>query len=514
MTTVKSLIPKLPIKAIPRSAHWTCFLAAAAALQLTACGGAGDAAPGVAAVSGAARNLIVMQKQEPDSTDCDSQVNDTPEKLLGCMTLPAVRAHQTALAEIADANGGTRMTGTPGHEASVDYARKVLEDAGYKVTVQSFNFPVSIGADSSLMEPGLPAAKPIPHKTLNYSSSGDVTATVSRLQGMTGCKASDFADFPKGNIALIRRGACGLTDKVINAVAAGAAAVVIYNPAGEALEETILSDAPKGIPAVMIGKAVGESLLQRTYEESAVQLQLKVKTESIMKTSYNVLAESVSGDSTHVTVVGAHLDSVAESGGSNDNGSGVAAVLETARQMARVTPVNKLRFALWGANEQGMFGSRHYTQSLDAAEKASIGMYLNFDMIGSPNFIFYVYGGDGSAGPKAISNIQASAQMVNVFTDFYAKRRIPYRRFNAQAWSDHQSFADIGIPFAGIFTGAEEIKSQEDVAIWGGKPGIASDSCNHLACDDLSNYDEYALAINVDAVAYSTLYFAMNKVAK
>ena len=506
MTTLQSPIPSQPSKAVVRGAHWHFFLITAAALQLTACGGDD-------AMQSPPRSIIVKNLQQDPAEACDSQVNDTPEKLLECMTSPAVRAHQNALADIAKANNGTRMSGTAGYDASVAYARKVFEDAGYKVITQAFEFPVFSVESSSLALMSQQGSTAIAHKVLNYSGGGDVAAAVNYLRAPAGCNTSDFTGFPKGNIALIRRGGCNLTDKLTHAIAAGAAALVVYDPAGEELSANLSIDAPQDIPAVMIGKTAGEWLLQRAYQQG-VQLHLKANTLRTMKTTHNVLAESAGGDPSNVAMVGAHLDSVAAGGGSNDNGSGVAAVLETARQMARVTPVNQLRFALWGAEEQGLLGSRHYTKNLDDTQKSKIKMYLNFDMIASPNYIFYVYAGDGSAGPKAISSPQSSAQMANVFADFYTQRNIPFKPLKLEARSDHQSFANIGIPFAGIFTGAEEIKSQQDASIWGGKPGVALDPCYHQACDDMSNYSEYALDINSDLVAYSTLFFAMNKLSQ
>ena len=75
-------------------------------------------------------------------------------------------------------------------------------------------------------------------------------------------------------------------------------------------------------------------------------------------TQRNVIAESRGGNPDNVVMAGAHLDSVQRGPGINDNGSGTAAILETAIQMAKVEPVNKVRFAWWGAEESGLVGSR------------------------------------------------------------------------------------------------------------------------------------------------------------
>lgn len=511
-TTAQTPIPRKPAKAFSRKAHWTCCVSAAAALQLVACGAGGDGpapVPLAATVGGAAQDLRVQAVPAPST--CDSQVNDTAQLLLACMTLEGVRTHQAALAQVAKNHNGTRMAGTPGYDASVAYARQVLEDAGYRVTVQSFEFPRFQVESSTVQEVGLLAAQPIPHHVLDYSGSGDITAPVSSLRAPAGCEAADFAGFPRGHIALVRRGSCDLSDKVEHAAQAGAAGVVVYDHDQGELTGSLSSDAPRDIPVIMVSQEQGQRLAQRTL--AGVQLRLHTETSRQLKTTYNVFAQSVGGDPGHVTMVGAHLDSVRAGGGNNDNGSGAAAVLETARLMARVQPVNQLRFALWGAEEQGLLGSTHYVANLDAAERAQIGVYLNFDMIGSPNHVFSVYGGDGFSGSQVVARPRASAHIVDVLSQFYADRNIPSKRLSAGGRSDHKPFADVGIPFGGIFTGAEEIKSAQEAAIWGGRAGVAFDPCYHRACDNLDNYAPQALDVNADAVANATLFFAMNKVA-
>ena len=504
MAHITSPTPHFPVKASARTAQWSCFLLAAAAL-LTSCSGGDEAAPAAALATGAVGGAA------PDAVaaNCDSQANDTPEQLLECVTLPGVRAHQAALAEIAQAHGGTRLAGTSGFDASVAYARQVLTEAGYRVSVQPFAFSASRILGSSLLEPGLAAAEPIPHQVVDYSGSGDVTAPVSHPSGPSGCAAADFAGFPRGHIALIRRGACDLSDKLAHAVTAGASGLVIYSQDEGELTGTLSSDAPQDIPVVLVGKAVGEQLAQRTF--TGIQLHLRTEIARSLKTAYNVLAESVQGDASHVTMVGAHLDSVRAGAGINDNGSGAAAVLETARQMARIRPLNQLRFALWGAEEQGLLGSTYYVKNLDKAQRERIGLYLNFDMIGSPNPVFFVYGGDGSAGSQAISSPERSAGIVAALGDFYTQRNLPFKRLDSGSRSDHKPFADVGIPFGGIFTGAEGIKTAQEAATWGGTAGQAYDPCYHRACDNMANNSDAALDVNADAVASAALFHAMHR---
>ena len=94
--------------------------------------------------------------------------------------------------------------------------------------------------------------------------------------------------------------------------------------------------------------------------------------------------------------VGAHLDSVDEGAGINDNGSGSATILEVAEELAGVQPENGIRFFWWGAEEAGLFGSQYYVDSLSQGQLKKLSAYLNFDMLASPNFANFIYDGDGS----------------------------------------------------------------------------------------------------------------------
>jgi Zn-dependent M28 family amino/carboxypeptidase len=225
-------------------------------------------------------------------------------------------------------------------------------------------------------------------------------------------------------------------------------------------------------------------------------------------TTFNVLAETPGGRADNVVMVGAHLDSVSAGPGINDNGSGSAAILEVALQMQNVKPRNKVRFAWWGAEEAVLIGSDHYVFSLSEEEVARIALYLNFDMVGSPNFVRFVYDGDGSqfglAGPPGSEAIEA------LFEDFYASRGLAFEPTQIDFRSDYAAFFDVGIPFGGLFTGAEGIKTAAQTEIYGGTAGQQYDPCYHLACDTADNVSLEVLDLNSDAIAYSVLQYAMN----
>ncbi len=196
--------------------------------------------------------------------------------------------------------------------------------------------------------------------------------------------------------------------------------------------------------------------------------------------------------------------------GINDNGSGSAAILEVAQQMGKVKPRNKVRFALWGAEESGLVGSNFYVNNLPQAERDKITLYLNFDMIGSPNHVFFVYDGDDSDGVGAGPGPSGSAEIEALFEEFYSSVGQPFKGTDFSGRSDYGPFIAVGIPSGGLFTGAEGIKTADEAASWGGDAGVAYDPCYHQACDTYDNNNDFALEINSDAVGYATLRYAMN----
>jgi aminopeptidase Y len=277
---------------------------------------------------------------------CDTRVNNTFAKLLECVTIDGVREHQSVLQSIADANGNTRVSGSPGYDESVAYAVEVFEDAGYIVTTQDFQFQTFVVLTPPILEQVAPVAGPIANSILSYSGSGDVTAAVTALPGPAvdptpGCEAADFAGFPSGNIALISRGSCTFAIKATNAYAAGAVGVIIYNNIAGDINGTLGNGFTLDLPVTSVTQAVGEQLA----ETPGLVMRLKTDTFRGIATTSNVIAESVGGDPNNVVMVGAHLDSVNAGPGINDNGSGSAAILEVAEQMSKVKPRNKVRLA-------------------------------------------------------------------------------------------------------------------------------------------------------------------------
>jgi aminopeptidase Y len=440
---------------------------------------------------------------------CDTRVNNTFDKLLECVTLEGAREHQAALQDIADANNGTRVSGSPGFDQSVEYAEEVFRNAGYNVTVQPFQFQTFVALAPAILEQvSPPPAGPISNVILSYSGSGDVTANVTAipLDATPGCEAADFAGFPTGNIALISRGACTFAIKATNAYNAGAVGVVIYNNTTGTINGTLGNAFTLDLPVTSVTQAVGQQLAATT----GLVLHLKTDTLRGIATTYNVLAESKDGDPNNVVMVGAHLDSVNAGPGIQDNGSGSAAILEVAEQMQKVKPNNKVRFALWGAEESNLVGSTYYVNNLSADERDKITLYLNFDMIGSPNHVFFIYDGDDSDAVGAGPGPAGSAEIEQTFEAYYNMLGLPFKGTDFSGRSDYGPFIAAGIPSGGLFTGAEGIKTAAEVVLWGGTAGEQYDPCYHQACDTYENINLEAFDVNVDAVAFSTLQYAMS----
>jgi Zn-dependent M28 family amino/carboxypeptidase len=447
-------------------------------------------------------------------------------RLREAVTLEGVTEHLDALQAVADANGSTRASGTPGYEASRDYVVEQLEAAGYHPEVQEFLFPYFQVLSAPTFEQTSPTARTFAEGTdytlTDFSGAGDVTGTVQEANdnvlppgpdpstSNAGCEPEDFTGFTAGNVALVQRGTCDFAVKVENAVAAGASAVILFNEGqpGRTDADPVTLGGPVTVPVVFASFALGSELAGQVAAGEDVQVHLTTDTLSEERSTWNVLADSRRGRDDRTVVVGAHLDSVTEGPGINDNGTGTATVLELAQEMAEThtsTP-NTVRFAFWGAEEAGLLGSTEYVATLPPEELADIALNLNFDMVGSPNPVRFVYDGDGdatgTAGPAGSDQIEA------VFEQFFGSQGLATAPTAFDGRSDYGPFIDVGIPAGGLFTGAEGIKTEEEAATFGGTAGVAYDPCYHADCDTNANIDPTVLDQMADAVAHSTWVFS------
>jgi Zn-dependent M28 family amino/carboxypeptidase len=416
--------------------------------------------------------------------------------------------HLAELQEIADANGDTRASGTPGYDASLDYIEKSLRDVGYTVTRQEFLFNAFDQLAPSVFERVSPDpetyAEGTDFFTAEYSGSGDAQAPIQAVDvvmppgatastSTSGCESADFTGFTRGNIALVQRGTCDFVVKAENAEQAGAAGVIIYNEGtpgapdrNDTLNPTLGDAADVDIPVVGTSFAIGAELFDLSRQGPVVvHLQTSTRIRQNVLTE-NLIAETPTGRDNQTVMAGAHLDSVPDGPGIEDNGTGSAALLEIALQMDKlgIQTRDTVRFAWWGAEEAGLVGSQRYVDSLSQSQLSDIDLYLNFDMIGSPNFGRFIYDGDGSAfglsGPNGSESIEA------VFESFFASQGLATLPTAFDGRSDYDAFIAAGIPAGGLFTGAEDVKTADEARLFGGIAGEAFDPCYHQACDSLT----------------------------
>jgi Zn-dependent M28 family amino/carboxypeptidase len=433
-----------------------------------------------------------------------------PDALARAITPERLRGHLVALAAIARRNGGSRATGTRGYEQSVAYVAGQLRRAGYRPQLQTFSFDLFRETRPPRFERIAPEAKRFRRGrdfvTMQYSGGGEVSAQVAPVNpgsGTSGCDRSQFASFPRGAVALVRRGTCFMFQKARNAKAAGAAAVLIANDGAPGRTAPILGTLVRpgiGIPVFGISSALG-SELARSAQAGTVRVRIVASVVTRAARATNVIAE-LSGRRRGAVLLGAHLDSVANGPGINDNGSGSALVLEVARQARRlgVRPANGLRFAFWGAEELGLVGSSSYVESLGPRERAQLFAVLNFDMVASPNFGRFVYDGD--------SEPAGSMRIETLFRSYFGAHRQNVEEVSIRGSSDHASFSRAGIAVGGLFTGADGVKDPTLARRFGGAAGRPYDACYHQPCDTLANVNIRVLGQMADAAAVVALRLA------
>jgi Zn-dependent M28 family amino/carboxypeptidase len=425
-------------------------------------------------------------------------------------------AHLGALQRAADENGGNRASATPGYDASIEYVSAELRRAGYEPVLQRFTFPyfaVTAPPRVELVEPrvagGLPDDEVV---TMAYSPSGAATGRVAPVDvaippggpnsTTSGCEESDFDAFPSGAVALVQRGRCFLFVKARNAEEAGASAVVVFNegqPGRREARQSTLGRPGVGIPVVGVSYETGRALAELAAAGSAT-VRVTTSTEGGERETANVVAE-LRGSGDERVVVGGHLDSVASGPGLNDNGSGVAALLEIARELRRAEPRPRrtVTFAFWAGEELGLFGSQAFVERLDPEEQDRIVAVLNLDMLGSRNGSRFVYDGDGSEteerGPEGSDEIE------RLYLETFRAAGLSTDPTAVTLASDHAPFAEAGIAVGGVYSGSDESKSPLQAREFGGRAGEAHDRCYHRACDTFEGVDLRLLAELAEASA-------------
>jgi len=441
------------------------------------------------------------------------QAADFAAALRHRVSTEAMVGHLTKLQDIANANHGTRAVGTPGFDASVDYVVGVLHNKGFDVRTPEFTTRIFQAQDPKLTVGGSPVeahALEFSPATPPQGVSGPLVAAPA--DATPGCTASDYDGLAvRGAVVLVDRGSCHFATKQAVAAERGAVALVVADNVDEKqMGATLGEDTDVKIPVVGVAKADGARLRSAP---ATTTLKLDATTKTIK--ARNVIAQTKTGSDQDVVTVGAHLDSVPEGPGINDNGSGVAAVLETAVQLGSSPDVKSaVRFAFWGAEELGTVGSTKYIESLSVDQLKNIALYLNFDMLGSPNPGYFTYDGDQSTAPgrnEAVPRVpEGSAGIERTLVAYlkFAGKTAQDTSFDGR--SDYDAFTTAGVPSGGLFSGAEEDKTAEQAQLWGGTAGEPFDPNYHKATDTLDHIDRTALGILGGGVAYSVGLYAQD----
>ncbi|GAA1928957.1 hypothetical protein GCM10009689_04760 [Brevibacterium antiquum] len=441
------------------------------------------------------------------------------------VTGDAVMDHLQKISDISTshADEGFRALGTPGYEESVEYVEQTLEATGafdverqaFEVDDQTFG-EVAVSVDGEEVEV-TPASytEGTEEPLTDLSVALPVDDDYSDLGGgQLGCAASDFDDSAEGALVLVARGTCSFGEKTQAATDAGAAAVILYNndtsAPDEALNATLGERVENGAPTVGVSYNVGNDLLTKiegASEEEPLLADFTLETEYTTSTTWNVVAETKAGDHDNVQMFGAHLDGVREGPGANDNGSGSAALLASAEALAKqpTEADNAIRFGWWAAEEVGLVGSTHYVESLGDAELAKVKSYMNFDMIGSDNYIVGTLDSDGSDVPipDGVNVPEGSAELEKIFTDYFADNDQPNVGTDFSGRSDYQAFIDNGIPASGLFSGADGTKTEQEAEWFGGTVGDKHDTNYHQPTDTIENVSQQSLDIFAPAIGYS-----------
>jgi Zn-dependent M28 family amino/carboxypeptidase len=438
---------------------------------------------------------------------CSAQSVPTPvepQDLAGKITVDAMFTHLRKLQEIADSHDGNRAVGSSGYDASVDYVAQLLRDKGFDVQTPEFERMGSMrGGKPELSVSG--RSYPVDQASmLVMTEPGGLTAPTLHPVKPSGCTAADYGSVNiKGAIAVVDDTGCSVVVKQNTALDKGAVGLLVVNRGRQPAPGGLFSTGyyrHLTVPVGVIDETADAALLGTS---APVRLTLDGKADMVK--SRNVTAQTKTGSASDVVLVGAHLDSVGGGPGINDNGSGVAAVLETALQLgSSPAATNAVRFAFWGAEEMGLEGSTQYVRNLPLDQLDDLALYLNFDMVGSPNAGFFTYDGDQSGqatDPKPIP--EGSAGIERTMAGYLNLAGVRPADMPIGINSDYHPLLQAGVPIGGTTTGSSQRKTEVQARLWGGRAGVAFDPNYHTRRDTIDNVDARALGIMGSAIAFT-----------
>ncbi|KAL2854458.1 hypothetical protein BJY01DRAFT_205199 [Aspergillus pseudoustus] len=407
---------------------------------------------------------------------------------------------------IDEYNHPTRVIGSKGHLGTVDYIYSTVTGLGdyYDVTNQTFP-AVSGNVFESRLVLGheVPAsARPMgltPPTKDKQPVYGQLTLVANK-----GCEEADYPAGLAGAIALIERGTCPFGTKSELAGKAGAVAAVVYNNEQGEVSGTLGTPSPNHVATFGISDTDAAPFVKQLKEGKKIDsiAYIDATVDTIYTT--NIIAQTKGGDPQNCVMLGGHSDSVAEGPGINDDGTGTLTLLEIATQLRKYKVNNCVRFAWWAGEEEGLLGSDYYVSVLSEEENLKIRLFMDYDMLASPNFAYQVYNATNAVNPVG------SEELRDLYTEWYTAHGLNFTYIPFDGRSDYDAFIRNGIPGGGIATGAEGVKTEEERAMFGGVTGDWYDPCYHQLCDDLGNVNATAWEINSKLVAHTVATYAVS----
>ncbi|KAF9892621.1 hypothetical protein FE257_001023 [Aspergillus nanangensis] len=401
-------------------------------------------------------------------------------------------------------NHPTRVIGSKGHLGTIDYIYSTIAALGDYYSITNQSFPAVTG---NVFESRLVLGHAVPESarpmglTPATSSREPVYGSVVAVANF-GCELSDYPSDLEGGIAFISRGQCPFGTKSDLAGKAGAIAAVVYNNEKGDLSGTLGTPTPDHVATWGLSDRDAAPVLEKLHNGEKIDAIAYMDAIVDTISTTNIIAQTTAGDPDNCVMLGAHSDSVAEGPGINDDGSGTLTLLELATALTHYNVNNCVRFAWWAGEEEGLLGSEYYVSVLESSENKKIRLFMDYDMLASPNYAYQVYNATNAANPVG------SEQLRDLYVDFYEEHGLNYTFIPFDGRSDYVGFIQNGIPGGGIATGAEGVKTEEEQAMFGGTAGDWYDPCYHQYCDTVDNVDLDAWEWNTKLVAHSIATYA------
>jgi len=461
------------------------------------------------AASAIQQPLSDTDRQTPLTSDSKQLVSSTAlESHITKNNLLERAKHLFEIAKLGaeEYNHPTRVIGSKGHIATIDYIYSTLADLGdyYEISNQTFNAVVGNVFESRLLIDDVEPESALPMSLTPPTKNKDAVFGPLVLVENDGCKESDYPSDTKGGIALIERGNCGFGDKSALAGKAGAVAAIVYNNEKGQVFGTLGSPSEDHVATFGISREEAKPLIKKLKQGKNIPSSAYIDGIVQNALTTNIIAQTKGGDQNNCVMLGGHSDSVSEGPGINDDGSGSLTLLEIATHLINYNVNNCVRFAWWAGEEEGLLGSDYYVSQLSEEENLKIRLFMDYDMLASPNYAYQVYNATNAVNPVG------SEELRDLYIKYYENHGQNYTFIPFDGRSDYDAFIKHGIPGGGIATGAEGIKTMEEEKMFGGRNGDWYDPCYHQLCDTVDNLALDAWVLNTKLVSHSVATYAVS----